>query len=131
MFSVIFFVIFIKEKDLEKWTDYRYVFQIQWTGLGCGYEREVSNICLQKLDGSQYHFLEGKAKSGTFGGMRMCRILVQGTLNLDAYEKSKWRNGDVTQARAKGVWGLAEWSKLEMKVLKVVHIKMVLGILLT
>lgn len=32
---------------------------------------------------------------------------------------------------AKGVWDLAEWSKLEMKVLKAVHIKMVLGILLT
>ena len=32
---------------------------------------------------------------------------------------------------AKGVWGLAEWSKLEMKVLEAVFIKMVLGISVT
>ena len=40
VFCVFFFI--IKEEDLEKWTDSRYVFQIKWTGLGCGYERERS-----------------------------------------------------------------------------------------
>lgn len=33
------FFFFIKEEDLEKRNDSRYVFQIEWTGLGCEYER--------------------------------------------------------------------------------------------